>query len=460
MNGISFCFSRLGWLCLTVSAGTVATAAGLNDFAGTWNVANFSIPSQLTLQKDQNGVVVNIPEAMNFGYSTGALAVQSNGTFAGNVPDPISGTAVPGAPGVVVLNLDGTNGPGAIAFNANAAADFMAAGGVFGGSSQDLILALRAPTAIAPAELAGWWNMQGFQTPAQLVLEKNSSNRVVNIQGLGQFQTMAGAMSLLANGTFSGNMEGPFTGTVTSATNGAINITVQDQSSTNARTLFVNAGKDLMVLVEGAFSPNDNYQDVLIFSKAPARLATSEAAGPWRVITYDAPQLTPISNPNGLVVDLNGRDGFGAYANPLVIGSDGYFWVQGDAGQGVFSAGANGLLTASVQDAADLLALPFYANAAKNIMTSITTRSWGTELLLATRAAAWPGPLQNFALAASTPANGMITIAWAAAPDRALQVSTDLITGETLTNTLGQHSYSEPATNAGPRQFRVRQPAP
>lgn len=423
-------------------------------------MVNFSIPGQLTLQKDQNGVVTGIPEATDFKYSTGSLTVQGDGSFTGSVPDQISGTTAPGEQGTVVMYLDGTNGPGSIVFNANATADFMTAGGVFGGNSQELILGLRAPASISAEELAGLWNMQAFQTPNRLVLSKNLSNQVVQVDGLEQFQTLAGTMTIATNGTFNGNMGGAFTGNVNNVSGGAINITVYDQSSTNSRTLFINTGKDLMAMVEGEFNTNNNYQNLLIFSKAPTNLVTSEAAGQWRVVNYDAPLPTQVKNLNGQVIGLNNKDGFGSYSHPLIIGSDGYFWVQGDSAHGSFSAGANGLIYASLQSPEGPFGISFYGNAGKNIITSAATRSSNNELLIATRSAAWPGPLQNFALAASTITNGVITIEWAAAPDAALQVSSDFISWLTLTNTLGQHTYSEPANNTSPRHFRVKQPAP
>jgi hypothetical protein len=146
-------------LLITGSATLSVFGRPASPFAGAWNVVNFSIPGQLTLQKDQNGVVTGIPEATEFKYSTGSLTVQGDGTFAGNVPDPISGTTAPGEQGTMVMYLDGTNGPGSIVFNANATADFMTAGGGFGGNSQDLILGLRAPASILPEELTGLWNM-------------------------------------------------------------------------------------------------------------------------------------------------------------------------------------------------------------------------------------------------------------------------------------------------------------
>jgi hypothetical protein len=301
--------------------------------------------------------------------------------------------------------------------------------------------------------------MQSFQTPYRLVMDKNLSGQVTQVHGLGHFQTMAGTMTIATNGTFSGNMGGAFTGNVNNVSGGAINITVYDQSSTNSRTLFINAGKDLMAMVEGEFNTNNNYQNLLIFSKAPTNLVTSEAAGQWRVLTYDAPLPTQIKNTNGLVVDITGRDGFGAFSHPLIIGSDGYFWVQGNQAQGTFSTGANGLINATVQSPDGTMLIPFYVNAGKNIMASATTRSSDIELLIPTRAAAWPGQFQNFALAVGpTATNGAVTIVWAAAPDAALQFSTDFTSWETITNTLGLHTYTD--TNAGPRYYRVKQPAP
>jgi hypothetical protein len=433
------------------------------EAAGTWRILNFSVPSQLTLQRNALGVVTNIPEAANFDNSTGSLTVLSNATFSGTVPDPVSGTVSAGGQGEMVLNLTGGSGPPTMTFNINRTADFMTTCGRFGPGFQDLIVGLRSPTTLTTNDLVGRWNILALDTPYQLALNRDSSNQVINIQGLGYFETYGGALTILSNGTFTGDAEGTFTGLVTSASSGLVNVTVTNANlEVSSISLFVNASKDVMAYLESAYDASDNYQQIMFFQKASATnpVPVSRLAAPWRVITYDVPQLTQIKNGQGQLIGLAGLNNFYAARRGLVSGYDGFFTaLVGDVATGTLSPATNGMVTMNVQTGDGPDTNGFNLNASETLLTS--ARSLGVdgyELLLLTKSAPVAGSVQNFGLV-MIPRTNALELDWAAATNSVLQASSNLTSWNTMSNTIGQHTYTTGISNRS-ALFRIIQPVP
>ena len=427
------------------------------EAAGQWRVLNFSVPAQLTLQRNAQGVVTNIPEATYFEQSTGSLTVLSNGTFSGAVPDPVSGTITGGGQCEVIFQFTGPQDP--ITFHLNRSADFLTTCDNFGGDYNDLIVALRSPTSLTTNDLAGQWNAMALGTPYQLVLNRDSSNRVTSIQGLGNFETYGGTLTINANGTISGNIQGAFTGVVSSASSGVVNFDLGDEEGSFSVSLFVNASKDVMAFVEGDFSAEDNYQQIMIFQKASATNPVSRLAGHWRIMAFDTPELTPQFNGQGQLIGLDGDNNFFAGRGNLVSGYDGFLTAAVDGpATGTLSPATNGLLVANIVTEDGPEALGFQLNTSETLLGSSRYQGDGWEMVLITKSAPVPGPAQNFGLTILPAPNGFI-LSWAAATNRVLQLSSNLTSWNTLSNTLGQHSYTTGNTNNA-AFFRVFQQMP
>jgi hypothetical protein len=436
-----------------------ARALDVADATGQWQVINFSMPSRLTVQRNSQGVVTDINEALNFERSTGSLTVSSDGSFSGYVPDPISGTMLLGAQGEMIVNGNGAHGPMTMTFHVNSTGDFMTTCGNFADGFNDLILALRSPATLNVSDLAGQWNAVGFKAPHHLVLERNSSNEVINIQGLNSFETFGGTLTVNADGTMSGQMGDAFTGTVDSAANGLVNITVNNEGGSESHTLFVNASKDVMAILESYYDTSENRQEVLIFQKAPTNNVTSDLAGQWRVVVYDAPMATQTKDAQGRVTGLSGSTSFGAFRQRLVTGYDGFFTGQfGTTVTGTGTPAGSGQVTINVlSGGSDTLSMQL--NSSQTLLSSSRSIGDGFELLISTHSAPATGPVRDFGLITLPDVSGM-TVYWAAMTNGALQVSTNFSDWQTLSGTVGQHSYSAPAGGGGMNYYRVTQMAP
>jgi len=453
------------WVAGVVCAGLIlpgvsASALEVADAAGTWRVINFSMPSRLTVQRDSQGVVTGIDEAQNFERSTGSLTVSSDGTFSGYVPDPISGTVALGGQGELIVNGNGAHGPMSLTFHVNSSGDLMATCGSLSDGFNDLIIALRIPTTLDVSDLAGQWNAVAFKAPHHLVLDRNASNEVINIQGLESFETFGGTLSVATDGTMSGQMGDAFTGTIDSAADGLVNITINNGGGTESHTLFVNASKDVMAILESNYDTNDNRQEIMIFQKAPTNNVTSDLAGQGRIVTYDAPMMTQVKDVQGRVTGLAGSTSFGAFRQKLVAGYDGFFTAQvGATVTGTATPAGSGQVTINVLSGGGPETLSMQLNGSQTLLSSSRSIGEGFELLISTHSAPASGAVRDFGLITLPDVTGM-TVYWAAMTNGGLQVSTNLADWQTLSSTVGQHSYTAPAGGGGVNFYRVMQVVP
>lgn len=431
-------------LC-TASEPTPAPAA-----AGTWRIINFSMPNRLTVQTDANGILTEIVEAGHFGRSTGTITVQPNGSFSGSAPDPVSGTIALGGQGELLFNANGSGGPQMLTFHINLNADFMVTCKTEAEGFNDLIIGLRSPSSLQASELAGHWNASAFKTPYRLVLEKNSSNQVINIRGLDSFGGFGGTMTINTNGTMSGQIGEAFTGTIDSTANGLVNLTINGGEGPQQLTLFVNASKDIMALLEAHYDTNDNHQEIMIFQKAPTTNMYVNLEDHWRIVTFDAPMLTQVKDSSGRVTGLGGSTSFQALRQSLVAGYDGFFTARvGGTATGTFSPDRAGNVTVNVQSEDGSETFDFRVNRSQSLLASSRSIGDGYELLLVTRSPRTSGPVRDFGLVGKLDAAGL-TLRWATTTQGALQVSTNLSTWETITETYMQNYYLDPI--ASPRK--------
>jgi hypothetical protein len=437
-------------------SGHLAFGLEVGDAAGTWRIINFSMPNRLTVQTDMHRIVTGITEAQHFENSTGTLNVQANGSFSGSVSDPITGTMALGGQGELIINATSQDGPQTLTFHINRSADFITTCETVSEGFSDLILGLRAPATLQTSDLAGQWNATAFQTPHHLVLEKNSSNQVINIRGLGSFGVYGGVMTINTNGSLSGQIENPFTGTIDSAANGLVNVTINGDEGAMPLTLFVNASKDVMVLLDSRYDANDNFQELMIFQKAPTNNVARDLAAQWRIVTFNAPRLTQVTDTFGRVTGLGGSTTFQAARQSLVAGHDGFFTAQvGGVATGTFAPGSSGLVTVNVQSPGEgSETFSFQLNSSQTLLSSSRDIGDGYELLLVTKSAPASGPVRDFGLISVPDAAGM-TLNWAATTNGGLQVSTNLTSWQTISNTVGQHSYTVPASGPEMNFYRT-----
>jgi hypothetical protein len=445
-----------------ILSGFATPALDVADTAGTWRVLNFSMPRRFTLQRDGQGVVTSINEANGFENSTGSLNVLSNGTFSGSVPDAITGAVALGGQGELIVNVDDNGeGPQSLTFHLNSTADVLATCQL-GDDYTDLILALRAPASLAPADLAGQWNVLGFKTPHHLVLNRNASNQVININGLNSFGTFGGALTVNPDASINGNIGGDFTGTVESAGNGIVTVNINGEDGPESHTLFINAAKDVMALIESRFGANDNQQEIMIFQRAPATNAVRDLEGHWRIVTFDAPIVTQVTDLQGRVTGLGGSTSFGAYRQSLVTGHDGFFVARvPDPITGTIAPAGPGYISVNTPDSGEDPPESFdlQLNASKTVLSSARSIGDGYELLFLTRSAPMAGSQRDYGLITRSDTGGL-RMYWAGSTNSALQVTTNMTSWQTVPGTAGGHSYTATPGGAGVSLYRVSQPVP
>jgi hypothetical protein len=421
--------------CITASA----PAQTLSLLEGTWNHFTFSVPSQLSLPGPGNKVT-HIPERDVFSIESGQIVVQANGTFTG---DP-SGSFTVGKQGQVIARIGGEPD---LTLLVNAAHDFLVTANV-DGQFQDLTLAVRAPATLTTADLAGDWNIVAFDTPKELIQTIGTNGYVSDVQPLDHFELFTGTATLTAGGTVSGTLDGAFSGTFSVGANGQVTANVDDEIA----TLFVNAGKDVMVRVFE--EPDSNYQEVQLFTRVPASVTLAELQGVWKLAYFDTPnQLTLSKDGQGDVTNIFEKDHFVSARQSLTLGHNGFFTGQFDTPSvGTISLGAQGAVTATVTNndgEEETVHLKLSAN--KEVMTGVLSDSFAQEIIVLTKAPLVSGP-QDFGLLIH---RGKVY--WAPGAARKLQRSTDLVNWPDVPDSTGTHTY-EPSGSPAIEVLRLAEP--
>ncbi len=455
-------FRRFFFPCLLLLLSLLAGQRPLQaqttaDLAGSWHGYSFSTPSYLDLIFNGQGLVTDIPQVLSFDYHPNNITVAADGSFTGNKSGTIT---IPNA-GVVVTSIPGDNE--STTFHVTRSNDFMIAVNNSGGDNQDLIFLLKAPANVTAADVAGNWNIVTFQTPTNIILNRADSGKpgvVTSISAGNQFSIGTGNLSINgANGNVSGALEEPFTGQVQNydSVNGQLNLTITPSGSSGFTIpLYINASKDVMIAAQSELATAGNFQEILIFVRAPATIpALGNLKGLWRLTTFDTPSiLTEVTDGNGHLTELNNRDAFSANSTQtLVTGSDGFF-------TGHFELPAIGSFTLpnAGQIAADFTESDnstgsgtFFLNAGLNFFMAVQSNSYNQEITFATR-----GPVST----SNTRNLGLLffqsKVYWAADTTRKLQSLGDLNTTSwtDVPSTQGTHLFT-PTTGSGNQFYRV-----
>ncbi len=450
-------FGRFAFLtCMSAVAllnAVALRAQTLPALAGTWNNAYFATPSQLTLERDAQQRVVNIPERNRFEIGTELLTVQSDGSFSMSGG---SGNFSIGAQGVVLAVP--SNGD-SISFRVNVAQDVMIAASKSPApqTSHELNFLVKAPTSVLPADVAGTWSLSIFDTPAEIMQTLGGPFNVVKqVSPTGGYSSTTGTMTLNTDGSLSGLADNAFTGTWSYEGGGRV-ATVID--GVFPLTFYINASKDAMVNVNEQSTAQDNFQEVIVMLKIPTSVTAAELAGSWKVNQLGTPSnLSAQYNLNGDLIALDGKDNFDTAQESLVFGNDGHLTGQiPNAATGTFASGANGIINLTISQTGEPLQnIAFRINAAKNTMISTLSSAGTQELLILTKAPNLPG-FVDFGMQYNFNA-GAMTFQWAASTGRILQYSTNLIQWFDLTATSGAHSYSASTIGQPPTFFRLIEP--
>jgi hypothetical protein len=246
-------------------------------------------------------------------------------------------------------------------------------------NQQELIVFERAPVTNTYAAMAGLWNAFQLQTPAQ-----TTWNSVAGLQGGNNFSATNGSLVLYLTGAASGNLGGVFSGSYAVVSNGVVNLVTSAGGQTNAHTLFVNAGRTMMSLVEGPLDTTDNGQQLTLFQKAPALVYLSDVVGSWNVLQFQTPQALTWDAINGLL----GGGNFGAVHGTIKFNLNGT--VGGNlngAVTGTYRAGSGGVINVSLSLNGQAKVYPLFLNYTKDTLTGVSSGQNRQQLLLLQRAA-------------------------------------------------------------------------
>lgn len=442
----------LAALALLMGGGFIH-AQSLTALAGHWNGVNFNVPAELLLFKNEQGQVVNIPTRIVFQVWTNRFDITSNGAVSGTRgSQSYIGTASIGGQGEVNFARVGDL---VTPLRVNQSQDFLAS--AFNpGAVSALMLLLRSPATLTVADLAGQWDLQQFQTPAELVqIRPQPLEPVTDVLGGDSFETFSGSLTISANGDMTGNAGGePVSGTLAVTGTGEVALAVDTGEGILQITLFVNAGKDLLVGVNQLFGQDDNFQELIVLSKAPANTTPADLAGPWKVNYFATPaSLTLVRDLQGAVTDILEKNQFEVGRQSLTAGHDGFFTALiDDPALGRFTVASPGSISVTLTNSqSEVSSVTFKLNAAKDTLVGIHGDGEGQEALVLTKAPAVAGGRQDFGLLLF--GNGVF---WAAGVNRKLQASGQLPGDfEDVPGTTGLHAFPLPQNPTGSQFFQV-----
>ena len=229
---------------------------------GSWNAVQFQTPAQITGETPDG-----LTGGHDFAATNGTLTLAANGTLSGNLGGVFTGAYAVSSNGAVNVVLFANGATNHSRWWLNAGQDTLATVDRAMGDTnhpQRLWLFERAPAAVTKSNLAGWWNVTTFTTPAQMSLDPDQG-----LLGGEDFGMNTGTMTLDASGNLSGYVNGAFTGVCTIGGNGLITAAIITDGATNHYTLYLNAGRDTMTTVDTRSGTHENTQEIILFQRAP-----------------------------------------------------------------------------------------------------------------------------------------------------------------------------------------------
>lgn len=250
-----------GWLDLECMVRPPAVTPELSVLEGRWNLVSIDAPTELTTLTNGMGAVTDVMPLNHFGVFTGHAVFDDLGSFSGSFDGPFSGTVSLGAQGAVTSP---DFAPGEV-FRLNASSDVM-----FSFHSEEdyrfFTGMVKAPASLMTHELQGRWHLVSINTPDSLMLEKNVDNEVIGINGENHFEIFSGHLDMTAAGAVSGQFDGPVTGTASAGSNGMVSLQLDD----NSLTAYINASKDVMMIVQTEPGPfgQSGYCELIILVRS------------------------------------------------------------------------------------------------------------------------------------------------------------------------------------------------
>ena len=433
-SDFSFLFSAFSFsISLLMLARFATQAQELADVAGVWNNVGLSTPSRLEYQFDGQGRLTWIAGFEYFDTWTDTLVVDADGHFSG----PISGTFDLAGPGLIRATVPGES----VEFAINSRADFMvSAKASADGDQQDLELLLKAPSSLAVGDLTGSW--RGFSLSILSGVEQIISQTVVvGLEPRGVFEARMGSLTVAADGSISGNMGGPFTGTASVGANGAVMVHIDAESPDPAMELglVVNAGKDILA---AQMAGGDDERELILFVKSPATTTSPELKGLWRASDIRVPnELTLLTNSSGAGFAVREARDFGYSREVVNVGHDGDVLAPADSMVGQATLGAGGLLRIAGTNAhGESFVKDLWANAGKDVLLSIENQEQ-QELTVVVKAASGGAADAVTAQPFWWRDEGCFDLFWASDTNRVLQWSRNLVDWETVEGSVGEGQW-------------------
>lgn len=268
------------------------------DLAGTWKLVSFGSPRQLILHRATNYSdpsrpiegIANIEGREEFSKGGGTMTVAADGSFTLVFgPETMSGTATPGANGLLTVTIPMPPNPAMVLyFYVNAGKNVMAA--VHKEQNyQEIIVAVKLPTAQTEGESQGLWHVSGFETPRRITLAFNGLNLVGDVPEKQQFKVNGEQVHIGHTGMFTTPADRGL-GRLTVTAPGTVQVSgTNEAGETFSNILWCNSTKDFLIATRA-----DDTQELTLVARAPAEYLPGGAAEFGLILakaTQPAPRL-------------------------------------------------------------------------------------------------------------------------------------------------------------------------
>lgn len=193
--------------------------------------------------------------------------------------------------------------------------------------------------ALDPATTPGRWRVGYLNTPDGLGLQRNASSEVVNVLRRTFFENSAGYVDVAGDGSFSGVVGTPVSGTMNLSTSGI-------GTTSTGEIFYFNDNGDFAASVS---TDSPGWLNLQCMVRAPATIpAGSAVAGRWNVIGMEVPYVLDQTLVDGVVTNLAPLNGFSQEAGYVDIDAMGGFTgFVSEPVSGTAALGADGAVTSA-----------------------------------------------------------------------------------------------------------------